>query len=45
MSVENWDWSRRVFDHVNVHASDSAESVRFYEDVGNIGHATGPNLD
>ena len=33
MSAENWDWSRRVFDHVDVHASDYAESVRFYETV------------
>ncbi|MBD0328616.1 MAG: VOC family protein [Thermoleophilia bacterium] len=33
MSVERWDWSRRVFDHVDVHASDYAESVRFYETV------------
>ncbi len=33
MSVESWDWSRRVFDHVDVHASDYAESVRFYETV------------
>ena len=33
MSVETWDWSRRVFDHVDVHASDYAESVRFYETV------------
>ena len=33
VSVESWDWSRRVFDHVDVHASDYAESVRFYETV------------
>ena len=33
MSVESWDWSLRVFDHVDVHASDYAESVRFYETV------------
>ena len=33
MSVESWDWSRRVFDHVDVHASDYAESVRFYQVV------------
>jgi len=32
-SVESWDWSRRIFDHVEVHASDYAESVRFYETV------------
>jgi catechol 2,3-dioxygenase-like lactoylglutathione lyase family enzyme len=30
---ESWDWSLRVFDHVDVHASDFAESVRFYETV------------
>jgi catechol 2,3-dioxygenase-like lactoylglutathione lyase family enzyme len=28
-----WDWSRHVFDHLDVHASDYAESVRFYETV------------
>jgi catechol 2,3-dioxygenase-like lactoylglutathione lyase family enzyme len=33
VSVETWDWSRRIFDHVDVHASDYAESVRFYETV------------
>jgi catechol 2,3-dioxygenase-like lactoylglutathione lyase family enzyme len=33
MSVETWDWSLRIFDHVEVHASDYAESVRFYETV------------
>jgi catechol 2,3-dioxygenase-like lactoylglutathione lyase family enzyme len=33
MSVEEWDWSRRVFDHVDVHASDFSETVRFYETV------------
>jgi catechol 2,3-dioxygenase-like lactoylglutathione lyase family enzyme len=33
MSAESWDWSLRVFDHVDVHASDYAESVRFYETV------------
>jgi catechol 2,3-dioxygenase-like lactoylglutathione lyase family enzyme len=26
-----WDWSLRLFDHVDVHASDYSESVRFYE--------------
>jgi catechol 2,3-dioxygenase-like lactoylglutathione lyase family enzyme len=31
--AESWDWSRRVFDHLDVHASDYAESVRFYETV------------
>jgi catechol 2,3-dioxygenase-like lactoylglutathione lyase family enzyme len=33
MTVESWDWSLRVFDHVEVHASNYAESVRFYETV------------
>lgn len=33
MGVEDWDWSRRVFDHVDVHAADYDESVRFYETV------------
>ncbi|HEY3051195.1 MAG TPA: VOC family protein [Gaiellaceae bacterium] len=33
MSVESWDWSLRIFDHVDVHASDYPESVRFYETV------------
>ena len=28
-----WDWSLRPFDHVDVHASDYGESVRFYETV------------
>jgi catechol 2,3-dioxygenase-like lactoylglutathione lyase family enzyme len=30
---EDWDWSRPIFDHVDVHASDYRESVRFYETV------------
>jgi catechol 2,3-dioxygenase-like lactoylglutathione lyase family enzyme len=33
VKVEDWDWSRPIFDHVEVHASDYAESVRFYETV------------
>jgi catechol 2,3-dioxygenase-like lactoylglutathione lyase family enzyme len=33
MKLEDWDWSRPIFDHVEVHASDYAESVRFYETV------------
>jgi catechol 2,3-dioxygenase-like lactoylglutathione lyase family enzyme len=33
VSVETWDWSLRLFDHVDVHASDYRESVRFYETV------------
>jgi catechol 2,3-dioxygenase-like lactoylglutathione lyase family enzyme len=28
-----WDWTRRIFDHVDVCASDYPESVRFYETV------------
>ena len=28
-----WDWSLRLFDHVDVHASDYSKSVRFYETV------------
>jgi catechol 2,3-dioxygenase-like lactoylglutathione lyase family enzyme len=30
---EDWDWSRPIFDHVDVHASNYHESVRFYETV------------
>ena len=30
---EDWDWSLRVFDHVDLRAADYAESVRFYEEV------------
>jgi catechol 2,3-dioxygenase-like lactoylglutathione lyase family enzyme len=30
---QEWDWSRIVVDHLDVHASDYAESVRFYETV------------
>ena len=33
MSVESWDWSLRIFDHVDVHAGDYAASVRFYQTV------------
>ena len=33
MSPTEWDWSLRIFDHVDVSASDYAESVRFYETV------------
>ena len=33
MKAEEWDWSRLVVDHLDVHASDFAESVRFYETV------------
>jgi catechol 2,3-dioxygenase-like lactoylglutathione lyase family enzyme len=31
--AEAWDWSLRIFDHVDVNASDFAASVRFYETV------------
>jgi catechol 2,3-dioxygenase-like lactoylglutathione lyase family enzyme len=30
---EEWDWSRVVLDHLDLHASRFAESVRFYEAV------------
>jgi catechol 2,3-dioxygenase-like lactoylglutathione lyase family enzyme len=33
MKVESWDWTRVVVDHVEVDATDYAESVRFYETV------------
>jgi catechol 2,3-dioxygenase-like lactoylglutathione lyase family enzyme len=33
MSVESWDWTRIIVDHVEVDATDYAESVRFYETV------------
>ena len=33
MDPTEWDWSRIVVDHLDVHASDYAESVRFYETV------------
>ena len=33
MTAPEWDWSRRVVDHVDVHASDFVRSVRFYETV------------
>ena len=29
----DWDWSLRVFDHVDLQANDLEESVRFYETV------------
>jgi len=31
--VAEWDWSLRFFDHVEVSASNYAESIRFYETV------------
>ena len=33
MEPEGWDWSRTVVDHLDLHASDFAASVRFYETV------------
>jgi DNA-binding CsgD family transcriptional regulator len=32
-AAEDWDWSLRIFDHVEVQAADYARSVRFYEEV------------
>jgi hypothetical protein len=31
--AEEWNWSRPVVDHLDLHASDFARSVRFYETV------------
>ena len=33
MTAEEWDWSQHVVDHVEVHASDYDETVRFYATV------------
>jgi hypothetical protein len=33
MDASDWDWTRIVVDHLDVHASNYAESVRFYETV------------
>ena len=33
MTADEWDWTLRVFDHVQLSASDYSESVRFYETV------------
>ena len=33
MQADEWDWSRTVVDHLDLHASDFAESVRFYETI------------
>ena len=33
MPADDWDWSRVVVDHLDLHASDFSESVRFYEAV------------
>jgi catechol 2,3-dioxygenase-like lactoylglutathione lyase family enzyme len=32
-AAEEWDWSLRIFDHVDLHAGDFGASVRFYETV------------
>ena len=33
MTAVEFDWSRHVVDHLDVHATDFGESVRFYETV------------
>jgi catechol 2,3-dioxygenase-like lactoylglutathione lyase family enzyme len=33
VDAESWDWSLRIFDHLDLHASNFRESVRFYETV------------
>jgi catechol 2,3-dioxygenase-like lactoylglutathione lyase family enzyme len=33
VNAEAWDWSRAVVDHLDLHASDFRESVRFFETV------------
>ncbi len=33
MEPEEWDWSRTVVDHLDLHAKRFSESVRFYETV------------
>ena len=33
MTASEWDWTLRVFDHVQLNASDYTASVRFYETV------------
>ena len=33
MPTREWDWSRHVVDHLDLHASDYDESVRFYATV------------
>jgi hypothetical protein len=53
MNVESWDWSLRIFDHLDVHASNYAAYLldpdgnnieALYRDVGNIGHGASPSL-
>jgi catechol 2,3-dioxygenase-like lactoylglutathione lyase family enzyme len=33
MNADEWDWSRPVVDHLDLHASDFGRSVEFYETV------------
>jgi catechol 2,3-dioxygenase-like lactoylglutathione lyase family enzyme len=33
VTSEEWDWTRTVVDHLDLHASSYSESVRFYETV------------
>jgi catechol 2,3-dioxygenase-like lactoylglutathione lyase family enzyme len=33
VQAEEWDWSRTVVDHLDLHASNFSESVRFYETI------------
>lgn len=33
MMAAEWDWTRRVVDHLDLHVADLAESIRFYETV------------
>ena len=33
VSADSWNWSQHVVDHLELHASDYAESVRFYATV------------
>lgn len=33
MSAEEWDWTRRVIDHIDLHVSDFRRSLLFYETV------------
>ncbi len=33
MATDEWDWSRHIVDHLDVHASDYEASVRFYATI------------
>jgi len=33
MTASEWDWTLRVFDHIELNTSDYTASVRFYETV------------